>query len=209
MASGRGISWGWLAKQLRNKFFLGLLVIVPVSATIWLLIWVFNGIDNILQPIIKSVWGHPVPGVGFGIIILLIFLAGIIASNVIGKRIIVFGETLLNRVPLVRQVYGGIRQVLRSFVSPGETGFTQVVFVEFPRKGMRSIAFVTNKLYTKSGDQLFTIFIPTAPNPTTGFLQIVKEDEIVPTDITVEDALRMVVSAGTVSLGKEVQLSGS
>jgi len=209
MASGRGISWGWLAKQLRNKFFLGLLVIVPVSATIWLLIWVFNGIDNILQPIIKSVWGHPVPGVGFGIIILLIFLAGIIASNVIGKRIIVFGETLLNRVPLVRQVYGGIRQVLRSFVAPGETGFTQVVFVEFPRKGMRSIAFVTNKLYTKSGDQLFTIFIPTAPNPTTGFLQIVKEDEIVPTDITVEDALRMVVSAGTVSLGKEVQLSGS
>ena len=209
MASGRRISWGWLAKQLRNKFFLGLLVIVPVSATIWLLIWVFNGIDNILQPIIKSVWGHPVPGVGFGIIILLIFLAGIIASNVIGKRIIVFGETLLNRVPLVRQVYGGIRQVLRSFVAPGETGFTQVVFVEFPRKGMRSIAFVTNKLYTKSGDQLFTIFIPTAPNPTTGFLQIVKEDEIVPTDITVEDALRMVVSAGTVSLGKEVQLSGS
>jgi len=209
MASGRGISWGWLAKQLRNKFFLGLLVIVPVSATIWLLIWVFNGIDNILQPIIKSVWGHPVPGVGFGIIILLIFLAGIIASNVIGKRIIVFGETLLNRVPLVRQVYGGIRQVLRSFVAPGETGFTQVVFVEFPRKGMRSIAFVTNKLYTKSGDQLFTIFIPTAPNPTTGFLQIVKEDEIVPTDITVEDALRMVVSAGTVSLGKEVLLSSN
>jgi uncharacterized membrane protein len=209
MASGRRISWGWLTKQLRNKFFLGLLVIVPVSATIWLLIWVFNSIDNILQPVIKSVWGHPVAGVGFGIVILLIFLAGIIASNIIGKRVIAFGESLLNRVPLVRRVYGGIRQVLRGFVTPGETGFTQVVFVEFPRKGMKSIAFVTNKLYTKSGDQLFTVFIPTAPNPTTGFLQIVKEDEIIPTNISVEDALRMVISAGTVSLGKEVLLGGS
>jgi uncharacterized membrane protein len=209
MASGHRISWRWLAKQLRNKFFLGILVIAPVSATVWLLIWVFNSIDKILQPAIKSVWEHPVPGVGFGIVILLIFLAGIIASNIIGKRIIVFGEALLDKVPVVRQVYGGIRQVLKSFVAPGETGFTQVVFVEFPRKGIQSIGFVTNKLYTKSGGQLFTVFIPTAPNPTTGFLQIVKEDEIVPTNITVEEALRMVVSAGTVSLGKEVLLGGS
>jgi uncharacterized membrane protein len=205
MASGRGISWGWFGKQLRNKFFLGILVIVPVSATIWLLIWVFNSIDHILQPVIKSIWGHTVPGVGFGIVIVLIFLAGIIASNIIGKRIIAFGETLLDKVPLIRQLYGGIKQVLRSFVAPGETGFMQVVFVEFPRKGMRSIGFVTNKLRSKSGDQLFTVFIPTAPNPTTGFLQIVKEDEIIPTNIKAEDAIGVVISAGRVSLGYEVE----
>ncbi len=209
MASVHGISWGWLAKQLRNKFFLGILVVVPLSATVWLLIWVFNSLDKILQPIIKSVWEHPVPGVGFGIIILLVFLAGIIASNIIGKRIIAFGETLLDKVPLVRGLYHGIKQVLEGFVSPGESGFMQVVFVEFPRKGIRSIGFVTNKLDTNSGDRLITVFIPTSPNPTTGFLEIVKEDEIVPTSLTVEDALRLVVSAGTVSPGKKVSLSNS
>lgn len=200
MASRFRISWGWLGKQLRNKFFLGVLVIVPLTATIWLLIWVFNSVDHILQPVIKYVWGHPVPGVGFGIFILLIYLAGIIASNIIGKRIIAFADTLLGKVPLFRQLYGGIKQVLQSFVAPGETGFMRVVFVEFPRKGIQSIGFVTNKLDTKSGDRLLTVFIPTSPNPTSGFLEIVREEEIVPTNITVQDALRVVISAGRVPL---------
>ena len=206
MASRHRTSWGWLARQLRNKFILGVVVIVPVSVTIWILAWVFNSIDNILQPTIRSIWGHSFPGVGFVITILVIYLAGIIASSIIGKKVIAFGETLLGRVPLVRQLYKGIKQVLESFTAPRETGFMQVVLIEFPSKGIQSIGFITNKLCAQSGEQLFTVFIPMSPTPTSGFLVIVREDEIVRTNITVEDALRLVVSAGRLSLEKGVLL---
>ena len=202
MASKHGTPWGWLLRQLRNKFILGIAVIVPVGLTIWILVWLFNGIDNILQPVISSIWGHSFPGVGFGIMILLIYVAGIIAGSIIGKRVIASGETLLGRVPLVRQLYSGIKQVLASFTAPAETGFMQVVLIEFPRKGIQTLGFITNNLYTQSGEQLFTVYIPGSPNPTSGFLQIVRENEIVRTNITVEDALRVVVSAGRVSLEK-------
>ena len=204
MASRYGRSWGWLVRQLRNKFILGILVIMPISVTILILAWIFNSIDNILQPSIRAIWGRSFPGVGFGIAVLLIYLAGIIASSVLGKKLIAFGERLLGRVPLVRQLYRGIKQVVESFTAPRETGFMQVVFIEFPRKGVQSIAFVTNRLDTKSGERLFTVFVPTSPNPTSGFLQIVREDEIVPTNITVEDALRVIVSAGRVPLERAV-----
>jgi len=203
MAGIHRISFGWLVRHLRNKFLLGILVVVPVSATVLILVWVFNGIDNILQPTIRSIWGQSFPGIGFGIVILLIYLAGLIASNVIGRKIIAFGEASLDRLPLFRQLRRGIGQVLKSFMSPNETGFMQVVFIEFPRKGMQSIGFVTNKLDTKSGDRLLTVFIPTSPNPTSGFLEIVREDEIVQTNLSVEDALRVVISAGRVSLETE------
>ena len=209
MTSRYRISWRWLVKQLRNKFILGVVVILPVGATILILAWVFSSIDNILQPTIRSIWGHSFPGVGFGITILVIYLAGIIASSIIGKKVIAFGETLLDRVPLVRQLYRGIKQVLEGFTAPRETGFMQVVLVEFPRKGIQSIGFITNKLSAQSGDQLFTVFIPTSPNPTSGFLLIVREDEIVRTNITVEEALRLVVSAGRLSLEKEILLTDS
>ncbi len=200
MASRYRKSWGWLVRQLRNKFILGILVIVPLSVTIWVLVWVFNSIDNILQPAITSIWERSFPGVGFGVLILLVYLAGIIASSVIGKNIIAFGERLLGRVPLVRQLYGGIKLVLEGFAAPDKTGFMQVVFVEFPRKGMQTIGFVTNRVVAKSGERLFTVYIPTSPTPNSGFLQIVREDEIIPTNITMENALKVIVSAGLVPL---------
>ncbi|MDP2730225.1 MAG: DUF502 domain-containing protein [Dehalococcoidales bacterium] len=194
------LALGWLGRQLRNKFLVGIIVVVPLSATIWILTWIFNSIDSILQPIIRVVWNQPVPGVGFGIAILLILLAGIIASNVIGKKFITLGEGLLDKLPLVKQLYRGIKQILVSFTAPYGTGFMQVVFIEFPRKGMQCLGFITNQFYTKSGERLFTVFIPTSPNPTSGFLEIVREEEIVRTSIPVEDALGVIVSAGRVSL---------
>ncbi len=196
-----------LVKHLRNKLLLGIIIIVPVGATILILVWIFNGIDNILQPIIRSTWGQTYPGIGFGIIVLLVYLAGLLASSILGRRILAFGERLLNRIPLFRQLYRGIKQIFNSFTEPHETGFMQVVFVEYPRKGLHAIGFVTNKLGTGSGKQLYTVFIPTSPNPTSGFMQIVGEDDIIRTDISVEEALRIVVSAGRVPLETEALLN--
>lgn len=195
--------WAHLGKKLRAQFVTGILVVVPIGVTIWIFVWIFVRLDNILQPVIRSIWGHTIPGVGFGVTIALIYLVGVIASNIVGRKLIRYGESLLARVPVVRQLHAGIKQILESFSAPGETGFMQVVLVEFPKKGTRTIGFITNESYDKSGERLLNIFIPTSPNPTSGFLQIMREDEIIRTNISVDDALKMVVSAGRVSL-KEV-----
>lgn len=191
--------WGWLGKKLRAQFLTGTIAVVPLGATILILTWIFVAIDNILQPIIKAIFGRPVTGAGFGITIVLIYLVGVIASNIVGKRLIRYGESALPWMPVVRQLYNSIKQILESFTSPERTGFMQVVLIEFPRKGMRVIGFVTNELCNEPGKKLLTVFIPTSPNPTSGFLEIVGEDEITRTDISVENALQMVISAGRVS----------
>ena len=191
--------WGWLSKKLRAQFGIGIVAVVPIGATIWILYWIFIAIDNALQPLIKVIWGHTVTGIGFVITIVLIYLVGVIASNVVGKRLIRYGESTLPWVPVVRQLYTGIKQILESFTAPRGTGFMQVVLVEFPRKGMKVIGFVTNELGHEPGKKLLTVYIPTSPNPTSGYLEVMGEDEVIRTDISVEHALRMVVSAGRVS----------
>ncbi len=193
------VSLGRLVRKLGTQFVEGIITVVPVGAAILILYWVFNAIDNILQPVIIRVWGHTIPGAGFVVTILLIYLVGVIASNIVGKWLIRRAESALPWMPVFRQLYNGVKQILMSFTAPRDTGFMQVVLTEFPRKGMRAIGFITNELCDEPGKKLFTVFIPTSPNPTSGFLHIVREDEITRTDISVENALKMVVSAGRVS----------
>ena len=125
MKHTRRVSLGWLGKKLRAQFGTGILVVVPIGVTILILVWIFVTLDNILQPIIRSIWGRTFPGVGFGVMIVLIYLAGVIASNIVGRRVIHYGESLLVKVPVVRQFYAGIKQILESFSKPGKTGFMQ------------------------------------------------------------------------------------
>lgn len=191
--------WHWLSRKLRNHFFTGFMTTIPFAVTVFLLVWFFVTIDNLLQPVIKLILGRPIIGVGFGITIVLIYVVGVIASNVIGKRLIRYGEAVLPFVPVFRQLYTGIKQMTESFTAPDKTGFMQVVLVEFPRKGMQVIGFVTNEFIQEPDKKILTVFIPTSPNPTSGYLQIVAEDEVRRTDISVENALKMVISAGRVS----------
>jgi uncharacterized membrane protein len=191
--------WGWLGRKIGTQFIEGIVTVVPVGAAILILYWIFNAIDNILQPVIRYMWGHTIPGAGFIIAILLIYLVGVLTSNLVGKWLIRRAEPLLQGLPVFRQLYNGIKQILLSFTAPRKTGFMQVVLTEFPRRGMRVIGFITNELSDEPDTKLLTIFIPTSPNPTSGFLQIVRENEVTRTDISVEDALKMIVSAGRVS----------
>ncbi|UCH43251.1 MAG: DUF502 domain-containing protein [Dehalococcoidales bacterium] len=191
--------WKWTVKKLRTHFFTGVVTTIPLGITVWLLVWFFVTIDNILQPVITAIFGRPITGLGFGITIVLIFIIGVIASNVIGKRLIGYGEAILPFLPVFRQLYTGLKQITEGFTAPERTGYMQVVLVEFPRKGMRVIGFLTNELGDEPENKLLTIFIPTSPNPTSGYLQLVKEEEVVRTNISVENALKMVISAGRVS----------
>ena len=189
-----------VGKRLRAQFITGILIVVPIGAAILILRWLFLAIDNILQPVAQSLLGYTIPGLGLGITVVIIFLAGVVATNVIGRRLIRYGESLLARVPLFRYVYTGIRQILQSFATPREGGFLRVVLVEFPKQGMRAIGFVTSESQVASGENLLNVFIPTSPNPTSGYLEVVRESDVIRTSISVDDALKMVLSAGKVSL---------
>ena len=151
-----------VGKKLRAQFIAGILVVVPIGAGILVLLWIFNSVDNILQPIIRTVVGRSIPGVGFGITVLLIYLAGVMAGNLVGKRLIRYGESLLVKVPVFRLVYTGTKQILESFSEPHKAGLMQVVLIEFPRKGLRAIGFITNEFSSMNGEKLFNVFIPTA-----------------------------------------------
>ncbi len=187
-----------IGKILRRQFLAGILVILPIGVTIWVLVWIFTSINNILQPLVSSIIGRTIPGLGFAIMIVLVYLVGVMASNITTRRIVGYGESLLHRVPIVRPIYSSIKQIIDSFSAPGQDGFKQVVIAEFPMKGTRTIGFVTNELLDKDGGKLLCIFIPTAPNPTSGFLQIVREEDVIRVDMSVDDALKVVVSAGKV-----------
>ncbi len=184
---------------MRAHLLAGLLVAVPLGVTIWILIWAFESIDGILQPVLEPIFGRKIPGVGFGITLALVYILGVIASNVFGRRLIAFAERIVSKVPIARPLYNGIRQILQSFADPGDTGYMHVVLVEFPRKGIRTIGFVTNETRDTSGQRLLNIFIPTSPNPTSGFLQIVHEEDVIWTDLSIDTALKMVVSGGRLS----------
>jgi uncharacterized membrane protein len=190
-------SLNYILKKLGGQFLAGILIIVPIGITILILVWLFNSIDNILQPVIIHIWGHRIPGVGFAVIVILIYVAGVIADNLIGKRLISFIEKyLLQKIPVIGQFYQGVKQIMESFSKSKNNQFMQVVLVEFPRKGVRTIGFITNEMSGQTGEKLFNIFVPHSPSPTTGFLQIMKEDEFVRTKISIEDGIKMVVSAG-------------
>ena len=202
--SGR-ITFSELRKKVRTSFIAGVIVVVPIAATVLILRWLFLYIDGILglQELTERFLGYSVPGLGVAMTIVLIFVTGMIATSVAGKRLVDYGESLLARVPLFRYLYTGIKQIMVSFAAPGESRFLQVVLVEFPKKGMRVIGFMTSEASTPSGEKLLTVFIPTSPNPTSGYLEIVRESEVIRTNISIDDALKMVLSAGKVSL-KEV-----
>lgn len=188
-----------MGRHLRKQFLTGIFVMVPLGVTILILVWIFSVIDGILQPIVRLVIGHRVPGIGFMVTLVLIYLAGLVASNIGGRKLIRYGEHLLAKIPLVRPLYNTIKQIAESFSSSGKSSLMQTVLLEFPRKGIWTIGFITSESTMQSGIKQLNILIPTAPNPTSGFLQIVSEDEVIRTSIPIDEALKMVVSAGKVS----------
>jgi uncharacterized membrane protein len=199
MDEGCKAKWAKVGRYLRRHFLTGILVVVPLAATILILKWLFEAIDGILEPAVEAIFGHPIPGIGFGVIIILLLLAGIIASNVFGRKVIQRSEDFLKEVPMVREIYGVFKQVLESVMLPHKGGFKEVVLVEFPRPGMKTIGFITNRVKDVAGHNLVNVYIPTTPNPTSGYLEIIPEEDIVRLDMPIDDAIKMVVSGGMVS----------
>ena len=190
----------WLIRVFRKNFLAGILIVIPLAVAVWVLYLIFSSVDNLLQPLINAIFGREIPGLGFAIFLVLIYFIGVIASNDLGKKIIRFAESLLTRVPVFRQLYIGAKQVVEGLSGAGmnKAAFREVVFVEFPKDGMTTIAFITNEITDKSGQKIYAIYIPGAPIPTSGYLEMVTEDKVTHTDISVDEGLKMIISMGMI-----------
>jgi uncharacterized membrane protein len=198
--------------RLRNYFLTGFIVSAPLAITVYI-VWSFIGwIDSWVKPYIPSAWSpdtylpFAVPGFGLLVAIFVITMIGFLAANIVGRSIVSVGEHLLGRMPLVRGVYKALKQIFETVLSNKNEMFRQVGLVEYPRKGVWSLVFVSSEKETeinvkldKEGDPLIAVFMPCTPNPTTGFLMYVYRSEIVLLDMTIEDGAKLIVSAGLVA----------
>lgn len=189
-------------KRIRNYFVAGLIVLVPVIITWQLLVWLFNIVDGLLGGLVTRVFGRPLPGLGLVITILVVFLVGLLAANLFGRRLIHYGEAVMRRVPIVRSVYVTMKQITDAFVRQEQAAFSKVCVVEYPRKGIYSLGFLTSPASKELGEtakrKLVGVFIPTTPNPTSGFLLYLPEDDVSYLEMPVEAGLKLVISGGVV-----------
>ena len=187
----------------RSTFGRGLVVIVPVVITIWVLQGLFNAVDGIISPIFDGVLYRHIPGLGFVAMIILILLIGLQTRNLFGMALLKSFERLISSIPLARTIYSAMKDLLSAFQS-GKKGksFRQVVLVEYPRRELWTIGFVTNELsflHAVPIEELVSVYIPNPPNPTSGMLILAPRGSIQVLDITVEDGLKLVLSGGIVA----------
>jgi uncharacterized membrane protein len=200
--------------KLRKWFFAGLLVLVPLAITIWLLEWAISSLDKTLLLLPKA-W-HPdtvlpvhIPGFGVILTLAVLLLVGAIVSNFLGKRLIGWWDALLGRIPVVRSIYTSVKQVSDTLFSENGNAFRQAVMVEWPRAGTWTIAFVTGvpsgdvlgtlRRASGSNDDFVSVYIPTTPNPTGGYMMMFKRSQITELSMSVDEALKYVVSMGVVA----------
>ncbi len=187
-------------KRIRNYFIAGLIVLFPVLATWQLLVWLFNLLDGQLRGVVARYVGHDIPGVGLVITLLVVFLVGLLAANYFGRRVIGWGEAAMRRTPIVRSIYVTMKQITDAFVRQDKSAFKRVALIEYPRRGIYCLAFVTSAAPEEIGARIDTdlvgVFLPTTPNPTSGFLLYLPRHDVRILDISVEDGLKLVISGG-------------
>lgn len=190
-------------KRVRNLIFTGILVILPLVASIYIIYFLFSVIDRWTRPLIEILIGREVPGMGIIFTFLVILFVGLFATNIIGKRIIIFGENILLRIPLFRNIYISIKKVLEAIFTRNTSSFKKPVLFEYPRKGLYQVGFLTrdSSPYFDSitGRELYNIFLPTTPNPTSGMFILVPKEEAIILDLSIEDALKLIISGGILS----------
>ncbi|MDI6808665.1 MAG: DUF502 domain-containing protein [Candidatus Eisenbacteria bacterium] len=187
-----------LQKTLRSKFIAGILIVIPLGITYLMLRLLFNTVDNILAPLLTRLIGFKIPGLGLIATLIIIFALGFLAANVLGKRFILYLDGLMRRVPLVRSIYVSSKQFLEAVSVPASQSFKRVVIIEYPRKGIFAVGFVTKeRVEAPAGSgRLTAVFIPSPPNPATGMVVLVEKSEIIDTDLNIEEAIKIILSGG-------------
>ncbi len=199
--------------RLRTYFLTGILVTAPVSITIWIAWNLIDFIDSRVTPLIPPGWNpetylpFSIPGLGVVAMVIALTLIGFVTAGLVGRVIMRRGEALLARVPVVRSVYSGTKQIFETVLAQQSNAFRQVCLIEYPKRGTWAVGFVTGQTVGEvqrlTGDRVINVFIPATPNPTTGFLLFVPDRDINILDMTVEEGIKLVISGGIVEPGKD------
>jgi uncharacterized membrane protein len=184
----------------KTRMASGLVILIPLVITFAVIRFLFEFTSGILLPIIDPAVDNWPPiaraALSFAILLVVIYTLGALATNILGRRVLSLGERLVLRLPFVKVIYSVSKQVVAAFRGEGSQAFKSVVFVQFPQPGMRAVGFVTSRTTRPDGSVWNTVFVPTTPNPTTGFLQFVPEEAVELTEYTVEEGVKMVMSLG-------------
>lgn len=199
-------------KDVRRRMLTGLLLILPVYVTYFVVRFLFGFVGGTLSPVIRKVlqfWGVALPRssldefiitfLGLILTFILLYFIGIFAANFVGKAIITYFENLLTKTPIVKNIYSSVKQIIHSVSLPGKQAFKRVVLVDFPKEGTKSIGFVTGATQYNNEKSFITVFIPTTPNPTTGFLIFVTEKDVMDSNLSVEEAFKTLFSGGVLT----------
>ena len=207
-----------LIAGFRNSFLTGLVVIAPVALTIWLIWSVIGWIDGFVLPFIPNLY-HPnnilntffgqdvaINIRGLGVVVFLLFttFVGWIAKGFLGRSLIRIGENLVRRMPVVRSIYSGVKQIAETVFAQSDRSFEKACLIEYPRKGIWAVGFVSTeakgevKYKAKSNSDLLSVFVPTTPNPTSGFMLFFPRNDVIELEMSIEDAAKLVISAGLV-----------
>ena len=198
-------------RRIRNVFITGVLITLPIALTYFILQFLFKNLDS-LSPVFTKVLidlgapipeGYRIPALGLVITLLIVLAVGWFTTNFFGKRLILLGENIVEKIPFVRRIYKGSKQVVQSIAHADTRAFRKVVLIEFPRRGMLAIGFVTGEargeVQENTCDDVLNVFVPTMPNPTSGFLVFAPPEELTEIDMSIEDGVKYVVSGGIVT----------
>ena len=201
-----------LKRRLRNIFITGILITVPVAFTLFIFNFLLNLLDDLIVPwfiklLIKI--GTPLPedfhlpGLGLILIIVIVFVVGVLTKNIFGAKLVQWGEVIVNRIPIVRSIYTGAKQVVTTIAHADTKAFRKVVLVEFPRKGVYSVGFITGttegEVQVLTEEKLLNVFVPTTPNPTSGFLVFLPKEDVIELTMSVEEGIKFIISVGIVT----------
>ena len=191
----------------------GLLITVPIALTYLVLRFVVTNVDGWMEPVTTKLWGnsswmeqYPIPGLGFLILMLFVAGVGVLGTNFLGRRLVLFGEQVLNKIPFVRVIYTSIKKVVDTISQTETPTFQKMVLLTYPREPLKTLGIVCcdtrGEILSRTGGDSINVFVPTSPNPTTGFLLMVPRKDLLFMDMTVEDGLKMIISFGMVASKK-------
>lgn len=203
-----------MISSLRKYLIAGLLVWIPLAATVFIVKLVIDLLDMTILLVPdrfhpENLWGFTIPGIGLVFALAVVILTGVLAANLIGRKLVDLWENILGRIPLVRNIYNAFKQITSTVLSAENKSFRKVVLVEFPKSGLWSVGFLTNsgiRIESDSlEDKLVSVFISTTPNPTTGFVVILPREQLIELDISVEEAFKLIMSMGVITPDKPIK----
>ena len=183
-------------KNIKTKFIAGFVALIPIVLTFYVFRFVYTLMNQMSNPIVKKYLNIEIPFFGIIVIIISIYLLGLIVTNLIGKKILNIGELILKKVPLVSTIYITLKQITNTLALNTNHSFEGTVYIEYPKKDLWTIAFISGSSKNSTGVEYYNLFVPTTPNPTSGFYIVIRKNKTIPTGISVEESLKTIISGG-------------